>query len=74
MRKIITDPISLRDVTNLDEAPFVIEGTENELMKIYFESAKTMLKYLSIMAAETDTDAVNCYNAASDNKIMSTIN
>ena len=44
------DPITLNDVTNLAEAPFLIEGSGR--MKIYFESEANRREYL-----ETETHA-----------------
>ena len=40
------DPISLNDVVNLDQAPFVIEGAGPNQLKIYFESEANKLEYL----------------------------
>lgn len=44
------DPITLNDVTDLAEAPFVIEGQGSGRMKIYFESEANRREYL-----ETET-------------------
>lgn len=46
------DPITLNDVTNLAEAPFLIEGQGSGRMKIYFESEANRREYL-----ETETHA-----------------
>lgn len=32
------DPISMNEVTDLDNAPYVIEGEGDNALKIYFES------------------------------------
>ncbi len=40
------DPISLNDVVNLEHAPFVIEGSEPNLLIIYFESEANKMEYL----------------------------
>jgi len=42
------DPMTLNDVTNLDEAPFIIEGQGNGMVKIYFESEANKSEYLEI--------------------------
>jgi hypothetical protein len=42
------DPMTLNDVSNLDEAPFVIEGQGNGMVKIYFESEANKAEYLEI--------------------------
>ncbi len=40
------DPITLNDVHDLDNAPFVIDGEGNGAMKIYFESEQNKQEYL----------------------------
>lgn len=43
-----TDPISRRDVLDLQNSPFIIDrGAESEL-KVYFESEETKRQYLEI--------------------------
>jgi hypothetical protein len=46
MNIITLDPITLNDVTDLDNAPFVIEGEGNGALKIYFESEENKNEYL----------------------------
>lgn len=40
------DPITLNDVTNIDNAPYVIEGQGDSALKIYFESEQNKQAYL----------------------------
>lgn len=40
------DPITLNDVTHLDQAPFLIEGQGPGMVKIYFESEANLRAYL----------------------------
>ncbi len=40
------DPITLNDVTDLENAPFVIEGEGKGAIKIYFESEENKREYL----------------------------
>ncbi len=40
------DPITLNDVTDLDNAPYVIEGEGQGAIKIYFESEANRQEYL----------------------------
>lgn len=40
------DPITLNDVTNLEEAPFLVEGQGSGMVKIYFESEANKREYL----------------------------
>lgn len=46
MKNVTLDPISLNDVTDLANAPFVIEGSGANAMKIYFESESNKQEYL----------------------------
>ena len=48
MRVTTLDPMSLNDVTDLDNAPFVIEGEGESAMKIYFESEANRAEYLEM--------------------------
>lgn len=41
------DPITLNDVTNLEQAPFVVEGQGSGMVKIYFESEANKQEYLA---------------------------
>ena len=41
------DPITLNDVTDLENSPYVIEG--NDLLKIYFESEENRQEYINII-------------------------
>lgn len=43
-----TDPITLNDVPDPENHPFVIEGEGENAIKIYFESEKTKQQYLDI--------------------------
>ncbi len=40
------DPITLNDVSNLEQAPFVVEGQGSGMVKIYFESEANKQEYL----------------------------
>jgi hypothetical protein len=42
------DPVSLNDVVDLENAPYVIEGDGVSTLKIYFESEANKQEYLSI--------------------------
>jgi hypothetical protein len=45
MRTCTTDPISGKDVANLNSAPFVIEGRGESALKVYFESEANKAEY-----------------------------
>jgi hypothetical protein len=40
------DPITLNDVTDLENAPFVLEGEGDGALKVYFESEANKKAYL----------------------------
>ena len=42
------DPISMQDVTNLEKAPYVIEGDGDYALKIYFESEQNKQTYMEM--------------------------
>lgn len=46
MMTFTRDPITLNDVTDLEEAPFIIEGSGDSSIKIYFESEANKQEYL----------------------------
>ena len=56
MRVSTTDPITLRDVPNPQEHPFVIEGEGDTAIKIYFESEDTKREYLDIQVEHPGED------------------
>lgn len=48
MRVTTTDPITGNSVKSPDAAPFVIEGSGPDALKIYFESEESKSAYLEI--------------------------
>ena len=48
MRTTTLDPMSLNDVTELEKAPFIIEGVGDSDIKIYFKSVQNRDDYLSM--------------------------
>ncbi len=48
MRTTTLDPMSLNDVTDLENAPFVIEGEGENEIKIYFETMQNRDDYLNM--------------------------
>ncbi len=46
MMTVTLDPISLKDVVDLEHAPFIVEGNGSGAMKIYFESEANKQEYL----------------------------
>ena len=70
------DPITLNDVTDLESAPFVIEGEGPNALKIYFESEQNKREYLDIPVHGSDDMAglKKIYDAMADNPNTGSIN
>ena len=47
MITVTRDPITLNDVHDLANAPFVVEGQNDKAVKIYFESVSNRDEYLA---------------------------
>lgn len=45
MITVTPDPVTLCDVTDLEHAPFVIEGSGSSAMKIYFKTEANKQEY-----------------------------
>jgi hypothetical protein len=72
MRISTLDPISMKDVTDTESAPFVIEGD----LKIYFESEANKNEYLDIpLHGALNSEALNkVFDDAADCPITGSIN
>lgn len=70
------DPISMNDATDLENAPFVIEGEGDNAIKIYFESNENKLEYLGIAlhGSEGIAGLESVYDEIADNPDTGTIN
>ena len=62
MRIETTDPITGNDVKDLEHAPFVVEGSGPNALKIYFETEDSKMAYLAIDLEQPDEGLVNTYN------------
>ena len=76
MRVSTLDPISLEDVTELDSAPFVIEGEGKNAIKIYFQSEQNRREYLEMEVHGSSNSAglKKIFDDAADSPITGTIN
>ena len=76
MRTTTTDPMTGNEVTDTDNAPFVIEGQDDNALKIYFESEVSRQEYLEFSeeSSATDTGIIDAYNLLRDNETTGTIN
>jgi hypothetical protein len=71
MRISTLDPISMNDVTDIESAPYVIDGD----LKIYFESEANKNEYLDIpFHGALNSEALNRVFDAADSPITGSIN
>ncbi|MDB4575522.1 hypothetical protein N9112_01030 [bacterium] len=72
MRISTLDPISMNDVTDIETAPYVIDGD----LKIYFESEENKCEYMDIpLHGAMNSQALNkVFDDASDSPITGSIN
>ena len=71
------DPITLKDVTDLDNAPYLIEGEGENALRIYFESEQNRREYLDTPTHGSDggSSALNgIYDDMADNPNTGSIN
>ena len=71
------DPITLNDVNDLENAPYVVEGEGDNALKIYFESEQNKQEYLDTPDHGSDgvSKAVNgIYEDMADNPTTGSIN
>ena len=70
------DPISLNDVTDIENAPYVIEGDGEHTLKIYFESEENKQEYLStpVHGSEGTSGLKKIYDDMVDNPNTGSIN
>lgn len=54
MRVTTTDPRTLHDVADTDNAPYLIEVQGSDAVKIYFESEESRAEYLAICGQATN--------------------
>lgn len=62
MRIQTTDPISGKDVTATEHAPFVVEGSGDDALKIYFNSDENRQVYLDVETEELGGHSVEVFN------------
>ncbi len=70
------DPISLNDVEDIENAPFVIEGKGQNSLKIYFESEQNKQEYLDTPLHGSDdmSGLKKIYDEMADNPNTGSIN
>jgi hypothetical protein len=74
MRISTLDPITLNDVTDLANAPFVIDGEGPNALKIYFENEANKAEYLAIPVHGANATVSAAYAKVADSEITGTIN
>lgn len=70
------DPITMNDVTDLENAPYVVEGEGDNALKIYFESEENRREYLDIPVHGSDDmgGLKSIYDDMADNPNTGSIN
>jgi len=58
-----TDPISGNEVDNIATAPFLIEGTGDSALKIFFESRENLEDYSKIQFLAPEPFVLDIYSA-----------
>ncbi len=76
MRVTTLDPISLNDVTDIENACYHIEGEGENAIKIYFESEANKQEYLNmeVHGSENSSGLSKIFDDIADNPITGTIN
>ncbi len=76
MRVTTLDPMSLNDVTDLENAPFITEGMGENAIKIYFETLQNRDDYLNMeMHGSGDLSGLKgIFDAMADNPDTGSIN
>jgi len=70
------DPITLNDVTDIENAPYVIEGEGDGALRIYFESEENKQEYLDtpVHGSEDMSGLKKIYDEMADNPNTGSIN
>jgi len=70
------DPITLNDVTDIENAPYVIEGEGDGALKIYFESEANRQAYLDtpVHGSEDMSGLKKIYDDMAENPNTGSIN
>ncbi|MEN8763453.1 MAG: hypothetical protein ABF290_13565 [Thiogranum sp.] len=70
------DPVSLNDVTDIENAPYVVEGQGDGALKIYFESEENKQEYLDtpVHGSEDMSGLKKIYDDMADNPNTGSIN
>ena len=74
MRISTLDPITLNDVTDLENAPYVMDGEGPNALKIYFENEANKAEYLAIPLHGANATVSAAYAKVADSEITGTIN
>ena len=70
------DPITLNDVTDLENAPYAIEGEGDGALRIYFETEENKQEYLNTPVHGSDdmSGLKNIYDDMANNPNTGSIN
>lgn len=70
MRVTTRDPMTGNDVTDRETAPFVIEGSGENPLKIHFESEQSRREYLKIQPRRPEACSLNLYKGFEDDETI----
>jgi len=74
MITVTIDPMTSCKVTDIDHAPYVVEGKGPHALKIYFETEASKLKYLSSPLYNPDDSLLGAYTRPSDGERSCALN
>ena len=74
MRVITFDPVSMNVVIDVETAPFVIEGSGPDALKIFFETEANKSRYLEIPLYTANCMLLAAYAEYADPGITGAIN
>ena len=74
MRNSTLDPLTLNYVTDLDNAPYIIDDEGPNGLKIYFENETNKAAYLTIPLRSANVTVSAAYAKVADSDITGTIN
>jgi hypothetical protein len=76
MRVTTLDPMTLNDVKDIDNAPFIIEGEGDNAIKIFFESEESKQEYenLEMHGSDNISGLKSIYDSMAENPDTGSIN
>jgi len=70
LRVTTRDPMTGNDVANRETAPFVIEGSGENALKIHFESEHSRREYLKVLPRTPEACSLKLYRSFEDDETI----